>query len=103
MSKAHSAQGIAHGAKSIGDGAKRKAHGARPCPYLRDFLKLVILRLSLSKSSNSSLSISEVIRLLRLSSIIIFAFSTVERLATFKKLAKSFTESEPGPSVYPVK
>ncbi len=89
MSKAQSAQGIAHGAK--------------PCPYLRDLLKLVIFRLSLSNSSNSSLSISEVIRLLRLSSIIIFAFSKVERLATFKKLAKSFTESEPEPSVYPVK
>ncbi len=62
MSRAHSAQGIAHGAKSKGQrakrkaqGAKSKAHGARPCPYLRDFLKLVILRLSLSKSSNSSL------------------------------------------------
>ena len=103
MSEAHSAQGMAHGAKSIGRGAKRKASGASPCPYLRDFLKLVIFRLSLSKSSNSSLSISKVTRLLRLSSMIIFAFSKVERLATFKKLAKSFTESEPEPSVCPVK
>jgi hypothetical protein len=93
---------MAHGAKSIGRGAKRKASGARPCPYLWDFLKLVIFRLSLSKSSNSSLSISEVTRLLRLSSMIIFAFSKVERLATLKNGAKSFTESEPEP-LYRVK
>ena len=81
----------------MGQGAERMPLG----PYLRDFLKLVIFRLSLSNSSNSSLSISEAIRLLRLNSIIIFAFSKVERLAMFKKLAKSFTESEPEP-FYPV-
>jgi hypothetical protein len=67
--------------------------------YLSDFLKLAIFRLSLSSFSNSSFSFSEVIKSLRLSRMIMFAFSKVDRLAIFKKLAKSFAESEPEPSV----
>ncbi len=71
-------------------------------PYFRDFLKFVIFRLSLSSFSNISLSALEVIKFLRLNKMIMFAFSKVDLLAIFKKLAKSFIESEPEP-FYPVK
>ena len=66
--------------------------------YLIDFLKLDIFRLSLSNFSDISLSVSEVIKFLRLNNMIMFAFSKVDLLAIFKKFEKSFTESEPEPS-----
>jgi hypothetical protein len=89
-------------AKGIGQSAWREAKGIEQraermalISYLGDFLKLVIFRLSLSSFSNILLSILEVMRFLRFSNMIMFAFSKVDLRAMFKNCINSFLGEEP--------
>ena len=62
-------------------------------------MKAVIILHSCSKSINKLSFVSLSIRFRLWKTIAILAFSNVERLAIFKKLANSLSDKEPAPSL----